>query len=81
MASHFYGTELKIELLREEMEFDTCHVIFQVEFDNKAFAHQENLSLVRDEMSLPLRGSIIFEIFPFCILFGYFSIMKNHLVE
>ncbi|KAL7635086.1 UNVERIFIED_CONTAM: hypothetical protein RMT77_014071 [Armadillidium vulgare] len=76
VARHFYNTDIKIELIREEMEFDTSHVIFQVEFDNKAFSQQENLILYRDEMSLPLRGNIIFEIFPFCILFGSNMVVK-----
>ncbi|XP_063861386.1 soluble guanylate cyclase 88E-like isoform X2 [Scylla paramamosain] len=70
VASHFYNTDMKVELVREEFIFDTTHVTFQLTFDNRAYANQINLTLIREERSLPLRGNILFEIFPFCILFG-----------
>ena len=70
IAAYFYNTKLKMELVREEMVFDTYHVSFQVEFDNKSYDLRENLFLARDEMNLPLKGDIIFEFFPFSILFG-----------
>ncbi|XP_050738004.1 soluble guanylate cyclase 88E-like isoform X2 [Eriocheir sinensis] len=70
VASHFYNTDMKVELVREELIFDTSHVTFQLTFDNRAYTNQANLILIREEKSLPLRGNILFEIFPFCILFG-----------
>nr|XP_045606017.1 soluble guanylate cyclase 88E-like [Procambarus clarkii] len=70
VARHFYNTELDVKLIRKEMILETTYVTFQLTFDNQAFANQVNLSLIRDEQVLPLRGNLLFEIFPFCILFG-----------
>ncbi|KAF2353260.1 Heme-NO binding [Trinorchestia longiramus] len=69
VARHFYNADLEIELIREDMQFDTSHVVFQLTFDNEAYSKQMNLCQLRAEDNLPLRGHIIFEIFPFCLLF------------
>ncbi|XP_071545685.1 soluble guanylate cyclase 88E [Panulirus ornatus] len=70
VARHFYNTDMEIELLREEFILDTTHVTFQLTFDNQAFSNQINLTLIREEQTLPLKGNMLFEIFPFCILLG-----------
>ncbi|CAL4131771.1 unnamed protein product, partial [Meganyctiphanes norvegica] len=66
----FYNTDIEIQLIKEEVKFDSCHVTFQLKFDNQAFANQVNLNVIRSEHALALRGNILFEIFPFCMLFG-----------
>ena len=70
VARHFYHKELQIELVREEVLFDTVHVTFQLTFDNRAFT-QASLAMTREEKHLPIGASVLFEIFPFCIVFGY----------
>lgn len=70
VARHFYHKELQIELVREEILFDTVHVTFQLTFDNRAFT-QASLTMTREEKHLPIGASVLFEIFPFCIVFGY----------
>lgn len=69
VARHFYQKDMQIELVREEILFDTVHVTFQLSFDNKAFG-LESLAMTREEKHLPISASVIFEIFPFCIVFG-----------
>ena len=69
VARHFYHKELQIELVREEVLFDTVHVTFQLTFDNRAFT-QASLAMTREEKHLPIGASVLFEIFPFCIVFG-----------
>lgn len=73
VARHFYHKELQIELVREEILFDTVHVTFQLTFDNRAFT-QASLAMTREEKHLPIGASVLFEIFPFCIVFGYASV-------
>ena len=70
VARHFYHKELKIELVREEILFDTVHVTFQLTFDNRAFT-LASLAMTREEKHLPISASVLFEIFPFCIVFGW----------
>ncbi|XP_068208177.1 soluble guanylate cyclase 88E isoform X2 [Palaemon carinicauda] len=77
VAKHFYNTDIKIELLSEEAVMDTVQVTFQLTFDNTAFSNQVNLHMARDEQSLPLRGNMLFEIFPFCMLFGNKMVVKS----
>ncbi|KAK7068740.1 Soluble guanylate cyclase 88E [Halocaridina rubra] len=70
VAKYFYDCPLEMELLQEEFVFDTSHVTFQLTFDNRAFSNQVSLTLLREENVLPLKGNMLFEIFPFCILFS-----------
>lgn len=69
VARHFYHKELQIELVREEVLFDTVHVTFQLTFDNRAFT-LASLAMTREEKHLPIGACVLFEIFPFCIVFG-----------
>ena len=69
VARHFYHNEMRIELLREELHIDTVHVTFQLTFDNRAFT-LASLAMTREEKHLPISASVLFEIFPFCIVFG-----------
>nr|XP_033184108.1 soluble guanylate cyclase 88E [Bombus vancouverensis nearcticus]XP_033184109.1 soluble guanylate cyclase 88E [Bombus vancouverensis nearcticus]XP_033184110.1 soluble guanylate cyclase 88E [Bombus vancouverensis nearcticus]XP_033184111.1 soluble guanylate cyclase 88E [Bombus vancouverensis nearcticus]XP_033184112.1 soluble guanylate cyclase 88E [Bombus vancouverensis nearcticus] len=76
VARHFYHKELQIELVREEILFDTVHVTFQLTFDNRAFT-QASLTMTREEKHLPIGASVLFEIFPFCIVFGSDMIVRS----
>jgi len=76
VSRHFYGKDMHIELLKEEMMFDTLHVTFQLTFDNRAFG-ESTLVLSREEKFLPVNSSVLFEIFPFSIVFGADLIVKN----
>ncbi|XP_014295321.2 soluble guanylate cyclase 88E [Microplitis demolitor] len=76
VARHFYHKELIIELIREEVLFDTVHVTFQLTFDNRAFTFA-SLAMTREEKHLPIGASVLFEIFPFCIVFGYDMVVRS----
>lgn len=69
VARHFYHKEMHIELVREELLMDTVHVTFQLTFDNRAYT-LASLAMTREEKHLPISASVLFEIFPFCIVFG-----------
>ncbi|EEB09977.1 Soluble guanylate cyclase gcy-31, putative [Pediculus humanus corporis] len=76
VARHFYHKEMRIELVREEILFDTVHVTFQLTFDNRAFT-LASLTMTREEKHLPISASVLFEIFPFCIVFGSDMIVRS----
>lgn len=76
VARHFYHKEMRIELVREEVLFDTVHVTFQLTFDNRAFT-LASLTMTREEKHLPISASVLFEIFPFCIVFGSDMIVRS----
>ncbi|XP_029175781.1 soluble guanylate cyclase 88E [Nylanderia fulva] len=76
VARHFYHKELQIELVREEVLFDTVHVTFQLTFDNRAFT-LASLAMTREEKHLPIGACVLFEIFPFCIVFGSDMVVRN----
>ncbi|CAH1159479.1 unnamed protein product [Phaedon cochleariae] len=76
VARHFYHKEMKIELVREELLFDMVHVTFQLTFDNRAFT-LASLAMTREEKHLPISASVLFEIFPFCIVFGSDMVVRS----
>ncbi|XP_062532292.1 soluble guanylate cyclase 88E isoform X2 [Bombyx mori] len=76
VARHFYHKEMRIELVREELLFDTVHVTFQLTFDNRAFT-LASLAMTREEKHLPISASVLFEIFPFCIVFGSDMVVRS----
>uniref|UniRef100_A0A1A9W1K2 guanylate cyclase n=1 Tax=Glossina brevipalpis TaxID=37001 RepID=A0A1A9W1K2_9MUSC len=76
VARHFYHKEMHIELVREEILFDTVHVTFQLTFDNRAFT-LASLAMTREEKHLPISAHVLFEIFPFCIVFGSDMVIRS----
>ncbi|KAL0125745.1 hypothetical protein PUN28_004655 [Cardiocondyla obscurior] len=76
VARHFYHKELQIELVHEEVLFDTVHVTFQLTFDNRAFT-LASLAMTREEKHLPIGACVLFEIFPFCIVFGSDMVVRS----
>ncbi|XP_075234102.1 soluble guanylate cyclase 88E-like [Lycorma delicatula] len=76
VARHFYHKEMRIELVREELLFDTVHVTFQLTFDNRAFT-LASLTMTREEKHLPVSASVLFEIFPFCIVFSSDMVVRS----
>nr|XP_022900922.1 soluble guanylate cyclase 88E [Onthophagus taurus] len=76
VARHFYHKEMQIELVREELLFDMVHVTFQLTFDNRAFT-LASLAMTREEKHLPISASVLFEIFPFCIVFGSDMVVRS----
>ena len=62
--------KLDIKLMKQEVVFDTVVCTFQLKFDNVAYKEWQESVCKRKEASLPIRAATLFEMFPFCILFG-----------
>ena len=58
-----------MKMEKQEVVFDTVVTSFEMKFENTVYkAAQEQLAQLR-ESSMPIRAAILFEMFPFCILF------------
>jgi len=64
---------MEIDLIKEETQFEMIHVTFNLRFDNRAFT-QACLSMTRDEKHLPISANVLFEIFPFCIVYRFVNL-------
>ena len=49
---------------------DTLHVTFQLKFDNRAYIESLKIDIVKDNHYLPVKATLLFEIFPFSVAFG-----------
>ncbi|XP_050100553.1 soluble guanylate cyclase 88E isoform X2 [Anopheles aquasalis] len=76
VARHFYNKEMQIELVKSDLLGETNHYTFQLTFDNRAFS-LASLAMTREEKHLPISASVLFEIFPFCIVFGSDMIVRS----
>ena len=68
-AKRVFGQRVEIALKKQEVVFDTVICSFMLTFDNSAYTEITEAFLKRKEASLPIRASVLFEMFPFCILF------------
>ncbi|XP_055636831.1 soluble guanylate cyclase 88E isoform X2 [Toxorhynchites rutilus septentrionalis] len=76
VARHFYHKEMHITLVKSDLLGETNHYTFQLTFDNRAFS-LATLAMTREEKHLPISASVLFEIFPFCIVFGADMIVRS----
>lgn len=66
-----------VEILDQEIKFDTIHVTMKLSFDNKS-TERTSSALIREEARLPaVSSSILFEIFPFIIVFGETMVIQT----
>ena len=69
VADKFYGTKMEMKMEKQEVVFDTVVTTFHMKFENTVYiAAQESVAKMK-ENSMPIRASVLFEMFPFCILF------------
>ncbi|XP_062716548.1 soluble guanylate cyclase 88E [Aedes albopictus] len=76
VARHFYHKEMEITLIQSDLLGETNHYTFQLTFDNRAFS-LATLAMTREEKHLPISASVLFEIFPFCIVFGSDMVVRS----
>merc|ERR1719348_982268 len=62
--------KLEIELKKQEVVFDTVVNTFELKFENKGYEVMKQQQASRKDASMPVRAAIIFEMFPFCILYN-----------
>ncbi|KAG1663194.1 Soluble guanylate cyclase 88E [Nymphon striatum] len=68
VGKHFYDIDIDVDVLTQEIQNDTLHVKFQLNFNNTAF---EGRSLKSKNLVLkPVTASVLIKMFPFCIVFG-----------
>ena len=70
VAQQFFGIKVAMKMEKQEVVFDTVVTSFDMKFENKVFIAAQELAAKMREASMPIRAAILFEMFPFCILFG-----------
>ena len=65
------------KLKKQEIVFDTAVFHFELEFDNQGYQKYLEELASRTEASMPIRATVLFEMFPFCILYEVNRNMRN----
>ena len=72
IGNKVYKKEIKqisVKLLKQEVLFDTVIVSYELTFDNTAYKGWAGRQVMRKEQGLPVKAGVLFEMFPFCLLF------------
>ena len=78
IASKIFNLEIQMEVKSQEVKFDTVHVEFVLTFDNTPTVKPPPTALVAAEARLPaVSSALLFEIFPFIMLFGENMVIQN----
>merc|ERR1719384_2923750 len=62
--------KLEIEMKKQEVVFDTVVTYYELRFENKGYETMRAQQAERKVDAMPIKASIIFEMFPFCILYN-----------
>merc|ERR1719394_986190 len=68
-----FATEIKkldIELKKQEVIFDTVVTYYELKFENQGYITKKANEASRKDTAMPIKASVIFEMFPFCILYN-----------
>ena len=58
-----------MKMEKQEVVFDTVVTSYDMKFDNQVYKSAMAAQAKLKESSMPIRAAILFEMFPFCILF------------
>lgn len=72
----FYNTTIEVEIIDEGKKGDTYFVIYKLKFDNSDFEERGRKSYSIGDNTM-LRSSLLFELFPFHIVFGSDMKVRN----
>ena len=72
-----FSQKIEMKLKKTEVVFDTVISTYDLTFDNSAYTEATEALLKSREGSLPIRAGILFEMFPFCILFQVCLVSLN----
>ncbi|CAB4059752.1 E4.6.1.2 [Lepeophtheirus salmonis] len=74
-----FSLDIDITLQKMEVIYDTVICTYDLKFANSIFSFDQSMQVAQKEASLPVRASIIFEMFPFVVgqkLSSYFELVK-----
>ena len=64
-----------MKMEKQEVLFDTVVTIFNIKFENTVYTDAQAAAAKLREAAMPVRASILFDMFPFCILFQVCSLI------
>merc|ERR1719422_2100366 len=62
--------KLEIEMKKQEVIFDTVVTTYELKFENQGYIVKKANEASRKDTAMPIKASVIFEMFPFCILYN-----------
>ena len=80
VADKFYGTKVDMKMEKQEVFFDTVVTTFNMKFENTVYKDAQLAISKLKENSMPIRASVLFDMFPFCILFTVSEYISWYLV-
>ncbi|XP_078062073.1 soluble guanylate cyclase 88E-like [Mustelus asterias] len=70
VGRQFYNTDIEVEILTKEETEKMTYVVYKMNFDNAAFKHRTpQLKAAPGYEKLPMKKGIIFDMFPFSMIF------------
>uniref|UniRef100_H3AQZ9 guanylate cyclase n=1 Tax=Latimeria chalumnae TaxID=7897 RepID=H3AQZ9_LATCH len=70
VGRQFYNTDIEVEILSKEETEKMTYVVYKMNFDNAAFKHRmPQQKAVPYYEKLPMKRGIIFDMFPFSVIF------------
>ncbi|XP_043540383.1 soluble guanylate cyclase gcy-31-like, partial [Chiloscyllium plagiosum] len=70
VGRQFYNTDIEVEILSKEETEKMTYVVYKMNFDNAAFKHRmPQLKAAPGYEKLPMKKGIIFDMFPFSMIF------------
>ena len=69
-----------MKMEKQEVVFDTVVTSFEMKFENTVYVEAQAAANKMKESSMPIRAAILFEMFPFCILFTVSGIFLIYLI-
>ncbi|XP_038643014.1 soluble guanylate cyclase 88E-like [Scyliorhinus canicula] len=70
VGRQFYNTDIEVEILSKEETEKMTYVVYKMNFDNAAFKHRmPQLRAAPGYEKLPMKKGIIFDMFPFSMIF------------
>ncbi|XP_013793075.1 soluble guanylate cyclase 88E-like, partial [Limulus polyphemus] len=78
VGRHFYKTDIRIDVIKEETVKNTHHVTMRLAFDNSAFKLEEKHETANvDKAMMPIKAGLFLDIFPFCVVFDETFVIKS----
>ncbi len=70
VAQNFYDTPITIEIINENETPTLTHITMKLYFNNTAFQEEDATVYATEELGMPLSYDILYEVFPFHIVFN-----------
>ena len=68
---------LLVNFFHYQVVFDTVVTTYELKFENQGYIVKKANEASRKDTAMPIKASVIFEMFPFCILYNVMILLKK----